>query len=76
MSRRESRSLIAARIDAVLGVEQLGQNVEQDAVHVVAAQKGVPASGQHLEHVVLDLQDGDVEGAAAKVVDRNPLHMF
>ena len=47
----------------------------QHPVEVVAAQVGVAAGGQHLEDPVVEPQDGDVEGAAAEVVDRvGPLH--
>ncbi len=38
-------------------------------VHVVAAQGGVAAGGQHREHALLQAQDGDVEGATTQVVD-------
>jgi hypothetical protein len=48
-------SLVIARIDPVLGPEQLGQNVEQGIVHVVAAQEGVAARGEHLEDVAFHL---------------------
>jgi hypothetical protein len=34
---------------------------------------GVAVGGDDLHHVVADLEDGDVEGAAAKVVDRDHL---
>ena len=39
-------------------------------VEVVAAERRVAAGGLHLEHALDQLEDGDVEGAAAEVVDR------
>src|SRR6202022_2846343 len=38
-----------------------------------AAQVGVARGGEDLEDVLADLEDGDVEGAAAEVVDRDLL---
>ncbi len=40
------------------------------AVQVVAAQGRVAAGRQHLEHALLQPQHGEVEGAAAQIVDR------
>ena len=49
---------------------RLQQPPGQGPVDVVAAQRGVAAGRQHLEHAAGELEDGDVEGAAAQVVDR------
>ena len=49
----------------------LGQHALGDgAVEIVAAQRGVAAGRQHLEHALLQPQQGEVEGAAAEIVDR------
>ncbi len=49
------------------------QEVDDAHVEVLAAEEGVAVGGQHLELVLAldlrDLDDGDVEGAAAQVVD-------
>ncbi len=42
---------------------------QQAVVDVVAAQVRVAVGGQDFEDAVLQLQDGDVEGAAAQIVD-------
>jgi hypothetical protein len=38
------------------------------AIHVVAAERGVAARALDLEHTVFEREDGDVEGAAAQIV--------
>ena len=40
-------------------------------VEVLAAEEGVAVGRLHLEDAVADLEDRDVEGAAAEVVDRD-----
>ncbi len=53
--------------------ELVGEQVDHAVVEVVAAEVGVAAGREHLEHVLADLEDRDVEGAAAEVVDRDLL---
>jgi len=45
-------------------------------VPVVAAQVRVAVGRQHLEHAVADVEDGDVERAAAEIVHRDLLVLF
>ena len=60
---------MAAQIDAVLGVNFVERDGEQQVVDVVAAQVRVAVGGLHFEDAVAQLEDGDVEGAAAEIVD-------
>ena len=53
---------------------ELVREVFDDAhVEVFAAEEGVAVGRLHLEQAVVDLEDRDVEGAAAEVVDRDGL---
>ena len=62
---------VPGQVDAV-GFLELGHGVFHNAlVKVVAAQVGVAAGGQHRERAVFNLNDGDVERAAAQVVDED-----
>ena len=45
--------------------------LDEAHVEVLAAEEGVAVRRLHLEHAVADLEDRDVEGAAAEVVDRD-----
>ena len=57
--------LIAESVLLALAQQALGDG----AVEIVAAQRGVAAGRQHLEHALLQPQQREVEGAAAQVVD-------
>jgi hypothetical protein len=57
-----------------LGLLELGrQELDDPQVEVLTSEEGVPVGGEHLELVLpldlRDLDDGDVEGATAQVVD-------
>ena len=63
------RHLVFRKIDALFLLE-LGDDPVHDAlVDVVAAEVGVAVGGFHFDDAVADFEDGDVEGAAAEIVD-------
>ena len=64
---------VPGEVYAVL-VQELLEDVPHEAViEVHAAEEGVAAGRDDLEDPVLDVDDGDVEGPAAEVVDRDSL---
>ena len=67
---------VRLQINAVLLLELSRQVVDDAVVEVVAAQVGIAVGRQHLEHAVADLQQGDVEGAAAQVVHQDLVGVF
>ena len=68
--------LIAGQVDA-LGLLELVNEVLGDAcVEVVAAQTVVAGGSENLDDTVADLEDGNVEGAAAEVIDHDLLIAF
>ena len=69
------RHLVAAEVDAGLALERGKQVVGQARVEVVAAEVVVACGGEHLDHVVADLDDGHVERAAAEVVHHDHLRV-
>ena len=54
-------------------LELVGELVDDPAVEVVAAEVGVTGRGPDLDHAVADVEDADVEGAAAEVEDQHGL---
>ncbi len=64
---------VLGQVDALVLLELLGDPVDQPLVDVVAAQVGVAVGRLHLDDVFADLQDRDVEGAAAEVIDGDQL---
>ena len=65
------RERVLAQVDALLLLELVGEVVDDALVEVLAAEEGIAIGRAHLEHAVADLEDRDVEGAAAEVVDRD-----
>ena len=64
---------VATQVDAAVFLELIGKVFDQLHVKVFAAQEGVAVGGQHFELVLTvyigDLDDGDVEGTTAQVVN-------
>ena len=67
------RLAVIPQIYAVFLLKFGRQFVDDALVKVVAAQECIAAGGTHLKHTVTDIQDRDVEGAAAEVVDGDHL---
>ncbi len=67
------RLRVVREVDAVLFLEVLDEPVDDALVEVVAAEEGVAGGRFDLEDAVADLEHGDVEGAAAEVVDEHGL---
>ena len=65
------RKLVLAQVDALLLLELVGQEVDEAHVEIFAAEEGVAVGRLHLEHAVADFEHGDIEGAAAEVIDRD-----
>ena len=60
---------VGAEIDALVAANVVEGNGDEEVVDVVAAEVGVAVGGDDLEDALVQLEDGDVEGAAAEVVD-------
>jgi hypothetical protein len=62
---------VATQIDTSLLLEFVGEIVHQPHVEVFAAEESVAVRRLHLEHAVADFENGDIEHAAAEIIDRN-----
>ena len=73
---RQHELLLVGRIQNVvasLELEAIGQHLGQQDVHVVAAQLADALAADLLKDAVMDAQDGDIERAAAEVIDQDGL---
>ena len=65
------RHLVQGQVNAMLFLELFGQVIDDAHVKVFTAKESIPVGGLHFKQTVVDLQNGDVEGAAAKVINRD-----
>ena len=68
--------LVLAQVDVVLALEVLSHPVDDALVEVITAQVGITVGGQNFGNAVAHLDDGDIEGTAAQVVDHDLLVGF
>ena len=62
---------IAPRVYAKVASDVVERKRDEQIVDVVAAEMGVAIGGNDFEDAFVQLEDGDVEGPAAKIVHRN-----
>ncbi len=67
------REPVGAKVDPFLLLELVGEIIDDLGVEILAAEEGVAVGRLHFEHAVADLEDRDVERAAAQIVDRDRL---
>ncbi|MCY1355612.1 NAD-specific glutamate dehydrogenase [compost metagenome] len=65
------QAALGGRVEVAGQARLLDDPAGNGMVEIVTAQSAVAASRQHLEHPAGQPQDGNVEGAAAEVVDRH-----
>ena len=65
------RETVLAQIDAVLFLKFVGEVIDDALVEIFAAEEGVAVGGFNFEHAVADFEYGNIERAAAQIVDRD-----
>ena len=67
------RLWVVAQVDAVVLLERLGEMVHDAPVEVVTTEMGVTGRRPNLDHTVADVEEADIECAAAEVEDEHGL---
>ena len=67
------RHRVVTQVDAVLPLEFRREPVDDALIEVIAAQVGIPVGGFDFENAVAQFQNGNVERAAAQIVDGDDL---
>src|SRR5512140_1904801 len=62
---------IGVQVEAMLPADFLDEQICELAVEVIASEMRVAVSREDFEDAVLELEDGNIEGSPAKVVDGN-----
>ena len=62
---------IIAQIDALILLELVAQEIHDTRVEIFAAKERVAVRGLHFENAIADFKNGNVERAAAKVINRD-----
>jgi hypothetical protein len=65
------RQVVFAQIDTVGFLEAVGDVIDDGHIQVVAPEAAVAGRQDDLEGVVVDVENGEVEGAAAEIVNRD-----
>ena len=63
------RHRVAAQVETGVLLKPIDQVLDDAAVEILAAEEGIARGCEHFDHAVRHLEDRDVEGAAAQVVD-------
>ena len=67
---------ILAQVDLMLLLEAVHQVIHDALVEIVAAEAVVARRRKHLDNIRIDVENGDVERAAAQIVDHDLLRLF
>ena len=63
--------LVLAQIDTFVRFERCSQVINDHFVEVITTEVGVTGGGQNFENTIANLQNRDIEGAAAEVKNQN-----
>ena len=61
---------IGLDVDAVLLLEELDEMVSGSLIEVLSSEMSVTGSGEHLEHTVIDGEDGNIKGSTTEIEDQ------
>ena len=70
------RELVFAQIDALLFLKLVGEILHDPGVEIFAAEECVTVGRLDLEDAIANFENGNIERAAAKVIDRDRARLF